>query len=135
MREDIVAGLRNALEREIPLEKAIQSFINAGYNPIEVRQAAESLSDGATATTNPELEALAPPIKMPSNPFINARGTQARPQLQTTVENHLQLLPSKVFPKIRLRKGQSKRLPGSCPSMIRLIITGHLNFPLERSVE
>ena len=71
MREDIVAGLKNALEREIPLEKAVQSFINAGYNPVEVRQAAESLSDGATATTNPEIEALAPPVKMPSNPFIN----------------------------------------------------------------
>ncbi len=88
MREDIVAGLKNALEREIPLEKAIQSFINAGYNPVEVKQAAESMTDGATATINHESEdaPLLPPVKRQSNnPFINAREMQARPQFQTTI--------------------------------------------------
>lgn len=50
MREDIVAGLRNALERGESLEKAVQSLINAGYNPIEVNQAAQNLSEGAIST-------------------------------------------------------------------------------------
>ena len=47
MREDIVAGLRNALDRGVSLERAVRSLINAGYNPVEVRQAAQSLSQGA----------------------------------------------------------------------------------------
>jgi len=42
MREDILRGLKNAIERGEPLEKAVQSFISAGYNPVEVKQAAES---------------------------------------------------------------------------------------------
>ncbi len=44
MIEEIVGGLRNALERGVSLDKAVASFISAGYNPIEVRQAAQSLS-------------------------------------------------------------------------------------------
>src|SRR3989344_1138515 len=58
MREDILRGLKNAIERGEPLEKAVQSFINAGYNPIEVKQAAESMIGGTTAITNPYAEQL-----------------------------------------------------------------------------
>ena len=54
MREDIVAGLRNALEHGASLEQAVQSFINAGYNAVEVRQAAQTLSGGVTSIINPE---------------------------------------------------------------------------------
>ena len=56
MREDIVAGLRNALERGASLEQAVQSFINAGYNPAEVQEASRGLSFGATTMINPEAE-------------------------------------------------------------------------------
>jgi hypothetical protein len=52
MREDIVRGLKNAIERGEPLEKAVQSFINAGYNPVEVKRAAEDLTGGTTAIIN-----------------------------------------------------------------------------------
>ncbi len=44
MIEEIAGGLKNALERGASLDQAVQSFINAGYNPVEVRQAAQSLS-------------------------------------------------------------------------------------------
>ncbi|MEK6844539.1 MAG: hypothetical protein AABX83_03905 [Nanoarchaeota archaeon] len=54
MREDIVTGLKNAVQRGETLEKAVQSFINAGYNPVEVKQAAESIYEGATSIINPE---------------------------------------------------------------------------------
>ena len=54
MREDIVTGLKNAMQRGESLEKAMQSFINAGYNPIEVKQAAESIYEGAISIVNPE---------------------------------------------------------------------------------
>ena len=48
-REEIIGGLKNALERGNSLEKAVQSFINSGYNPQEVHAAATALSQGATA--------------------------------------------------------------------------------------
>ena len=65
MREDIIAGLKNALARGESLEKAIQSFINAGYNPIEVKQAAESLTQGAMSISNPETERARLPMPAP----------------------------------------------------------------------
>jgi len=43
MREDIVAGLKNAFERGESMEKAVQAFINAGYNKNEVEEAAKFL--------------------------------------------------------------------------------------------
>ncbi len=47
MSEELVAGLRNALERGASLDEAINSFIRAGYNPVEVRESAQTLSSGA----------------------------------------------------------------------------------------
>jgi len=49
MREEIVAGLQNAVARGQTLEQAAQSFINAGYNPQEVKAAYQMLSSGATS--------------------------------------------------------------------------------------
>ncbi len=49
MQDEIVAGLKNAIERGDTMENAIQSFINAGYNPATVREAAQLLSTGASA--------------------------------------------------------------------------------------
>jgi hypothetical protein len=51
MREEVEAGLRNAVERGDNLEDAVNSFINAGYNPVEVREAANNISSGATQIT------------------------------------------------------------------------------------
>ncbi len=48
MREEIVAGLQNAVARGQTLEQAAQSFINAGYNPQEVKAAYQMLSSGAS---------------------------------------------------------------------------------------
>ncbi len=44
VREDILGGLRNALERGETLEQARQSFINSGYPEKEVNEAASNLS-------------------------------------------------------------------------------------------
>jgi hypothetical protein len=46
MREDIAGGLKNALDKGENLEKAIRSFINAGYSEKEVRDAASYASEG-----------------------------------------------------------------------------------------
>lgn len=42
--EELSGGLKNAMERGQPLAKAVQSFINAGYNPQQVQSAAKKLS-------------------------------------------------------------------------------------------
>ncbi len=44
MREDIYGALKNAIERGESIESAVRSFINAGYNETEVREAAQALS-------------------------------------------------------------------------------------------
>ena len=53
VREDIVAGLRNAVERGYSLEIAKQSFISAGYSAAEVEAAAKYISTGVLPTASP----------------------------------------------------------------------------------
>src|SRR3989344_1349632 len=69
MKEEIVGGLKNALERGSYLEQAVQSFINAGYNAAEIRDAAALISQGATPLLHPEAATPAvmpvPPVQTP----------------------------------------------------------------------
>ncbi len=69
MIEEISGGLRNALERGASLEEAVQSFIKAGYNPIEVRQAAQSLSY-LPQTMRPVAEQVQEGYKMSALPSL-----------------------------------------------------------------
>ena len=45
-KEEIIGGLKNAVERGESIDKAVQSFINAGYNANEVREAANLVTSG-----------------------------------------------------------------------------------------
>lgn len=47
MKEEIISGIRNAMERGSSLEQAMQSFVNAGYNPEDVKAAGNGISEGA----------------------------------------------------------------------------------------
>ena len=49
----IVSGLKNALERGETIEKAKQSFINAGYKPEEVAAAAQKVPVTTSKITTP----------------------------------------------------------------------------------
>ncbi len=49
MKDELVSGLKNAIERGSSLEQAIQSFLNAGYSPTDVSDAARFVSSGATS--------------------------------------------------------------------------------------
>lgn len=60
MRDEISAGLKNALERGESLDKAVQTFINSGYNPVEVKEAAKNVGSGASTIVKETLD-------MPSN--------------------------------------------------------------------
>ena len=58
---NLVGGLKNALERGETLEKAKQSFINAGYKPEEVSMAAQ------------KVPAVIPKIDKPTNSSIKIK--------------------------------------------------------------
>lgn len=49
MKDEIIAGLKNAIEREENLEYAIQTFVNSGYNPEEVRAAGKIISESGVS--------------------------------------------------------------------------------------
>lgn len=51
-KEEIIGGLKNALDRGESLERAKQSFVNAGYSQDEVNEAALHLSGSDTAGSN-----------------------------------------------------------------------------------
>lgn len=53
IKEEITAGLRQAIERGYSLEQAKQSFINAGYNSKDIEDSASSL--GGLLTSIPEI--------------------------------------------------------------------------------
>ena len=47
VREEILTGLKNAVERGQSIEKAVQSMISAGYNPAEVNEAVSYINLGS----------------------------------------------------------------------------------------
>lgn len=49
VKDEIVIGLQNAVQRGESLEKAMASFFNAGYNLQEVQQAAGEVQSGMGA--------------------------------------------------------------------------------------
>ncbi len=64
MKDEIFYGLKNALDRGQSLKTAVQSFINAGYNPVEVREAGKMLSGESAQITEPtELDVPAQEVK------------------------------------------------------------------------
>jgi hypothetical protein len=48
MKDEIYAGIKNAINRGSTVEAAVQSLINAGYNPPEVKEAARLIESGAS---------------------------------------------------------------------------------------
>ncbi len=76
-KEELVGGLKNAIERGSSLEKAIQSFIGAGYNPNEVRAAAQDIGGGVTAIVQEQREAQGPKAGLPAFPEKKKTRTKA----------------------------------------------------------
>ena len=73
MKEDVTVALKIALQHGDSLEKVVQSFINAGYSPHDIHEAAERIGPSAVAIVQPMLSAKenessqpAPNVKLPS---------------------------------------------------------------------
>jgi len=91
MRDEILSGLRTAIEHGSSLDKAIQSFINAGYNPAEVRQAASSLREGATSIITQQ--------KQKQTHSIRPSPVRQFPVSKEANHNQIKNMPSKILPK------------------------------------
>lgn len=89
VNEEILGGLRNALERGQTLDKAVQSFINAGYNSNDVKAAASKINQGASTMMQPSQPKEQKPEEKPSptKPSVPQQKetpkTQPSPQPQT----------------------------------------------------
>ncbi len=68
MKDEIEAGLQNAMERGESLEQAKQSFINAGYNPQEVAEAGNRMSSYGGASSIME-KVESPKPEKPEAPY------------------------------------------------------------------
>ena len=56
VRMDIVAGLKNAIDRGYSLGQAQQTLINSGYNQQEVQEASSYLTGGQTNVQQPQTQ-------------------------------------------------------------------------------
>ena len=72
MNEEILSGLRGAIDRGFNLEESAQSFINAGYNPSEVKEAASVISRGFSPLPTSIREAEVPKEEAPK-PKLSSR--------------------------------------------------------------
>lgn len=77
VKEELVAGLRNAVERGQSLQDAVQTLLLSGYDPVEVREAASHINQGVigkitlTAQQAKQEEPTYKPL-----PQITAAGTE-----------------------------------------------------------
>lgn len=90
MNEEILSGLKVAVDRGSSLDSAVQSFINAGYNPSDVREAAAIIYQGGRAMPSlPSIQA-AFPSKLPSPSMPSPE--QKKPAASRTMEITLLVL-------------------------------------------
>ena len=80
MREDILGGLRNALERGQGIDEAIKSFTSAGYDAAEVQSAAEFLTHGENIQPDPNMTQTANQrnASFQSNPVAAQQNAQSK---------------------------------------------------------
>lgn len=91
MKEDIIGGIKNALERGETIDKAIQTFVNAGYSPDEVRDAAAMISQGSLSVSlaMPEIKLpSAPPMPIPKNETQQANSAPMQIQINPEQKKH-----------------------------------------------
>lgn len=125
MRDEIQAGLKNALERGSSLEDAIHSFISAGYNPVEVRAAANNISQGASTISQPQkpLFGVKPAQQQPVQPSPSQQPSSLsqNPQSQSPLSQPQQI-PQQSAPKINYYQNVQQPSSGSGKIIALLII-------------
>jgi len=83
VREDVIAGIKNAIERGYSLEMARQSFINAGYPREEVEAAISAIQSGYVIT---EENVSTTPMQTYESPETQPIVRQPSPSMQPTTQ-------------------------------------------------
>jgi hypothetical protein len=87
MREEIIGGIRNAMERGASMDDAIQSFINAGYNLNDVEEVKNYLLEsGATTMIYPIKVAEEQPEKKEDNKTVSPITGQPEEEIRKLVQ-------------------------------------------------
>jgi hypothetical protein len=68
VRQDIVAGLRNALERGASIESAKNSLLSAGYSMEDIQDATNFITSGSAISAEPQFVKAPADYVMPSKP-------------------------------------------------------------------
>jgi len=76
VRKDLVAGLKNAVERGENLEQAKHSFISAGYSMEEVEEASRFVYSGSVLALTPKKEKLSQQKTTPMQTAGPAEGAE-----------------------------------------------------------
>jgi hypothetical protein len=92
VRQDIVAGLKNALERGISIESAKNSLLSAGYSMEDVEEASNFISAGSALSVQPQFVKERVDYVQPSKP-----ANQQSPQVQQPVQQFQQPQPVQQF--------------------------------------
>lgn len=131
MRDEITAGLKNALERGYSLEEGIQTFINAGYNPVEVKEAANMLTGGATSIIKAPITPMAnsnpaATLKQSASQIIGAQNIQPVLRIDVPVNRNSQSMQAPQMQTPYQRPAAEQQNKSSKKKMILLI--GILTF-------
>ena len=100
--EEIVTGLRNAIEHGDSLQNAMQIMMNSGYNPAEVQEASQFFGGGILSAHQQKPEEQ---LTMPNQkPGVFSRLKQGPPQVQQSIQKTQQLTQQTQQPQIQPRK-------------------------------
>jgi len=94
-KEEILAGLKIAISRGESLGKAKQSFINAGYNPREVEEAALMLSGVLSSYYPKQLQQPIQQLQQPSQQSLPKQ--EQKPEQENKSRKKLILLLIIIF--------------------------------------
>jgi len=104
-KSEIIAGLKNAVERGYPLEAAIQTFINSGYNRQDVLDSAKNINE-AVISKLPTESAQQPPIQTQTPQPL----TQAAQPQQLAQQQPIQTQPTTQQTSKLIQQPQSQTL-------------------------
>ena len=77
-KQEIISGLKNAVARGESIQKASQSFINAGYSPADVQQAASQINMGLASNISSSTQTPTHPQQSPI-PHLSASNSLNAP--------------------------------------------------------
>ena len=126
VRQDILAGLKNAVERGYSIDVAVSSFTNAGYKAEEVQEAAALISSSIPAVqpksaVQAPAELISPQLKTAAT---LAQQPQQLPQMPAQQPMQMQQILAKERPK-----GSGKRMALIVMlAIIFLLLAGFLLF-------